>query len=112
MKTNKVVPLCAALLLTACGHGFEGQYDVSVENAFLEMMGQKPASTGERMTIGRDYVIINGDRSDAEISVRKIGDKRYLVLNHGPSEEELFEIIDKRTLSVQDGLNVVTLTRS
>lgn len=112
MEAIRVVPLCAALLLSACGHGFEGQYDVSVENPFLGMMGQQPSVTRGKLKIGRDYVIVDGNRSDAEISIRTIGEKRFLVLQHDSSEEELLEIIDKRTLSTQDGLNTLIFTRN
>lgn len=112
MSGFRVFLLLAILLLSACGHGFEGKYDVSVDNPFLGMLGQGGSVAQGKLTIGRDFVIIDGDRSAAKISVRKVGDKRYLVLGRDSGDEDLLEIIDKHTLRVQDGMNSVMFTRS
>lgn len=112
MKRCRILAaLAVAALLTACGHGYEGEYDTATEansalmKSVVQLVGQ------ERIVIGDDYIETNGQRRTYDdIFVRKSGSARYLVFKRG-DVEEVWEIVDDRTLRQGSGLLSVTLTR-
>jgi len=98
--------------MTACGHGYEGEYRVqvgsSVEilNAFAQIAGQ------QTVVIGRDFIDSEGIRTKyKDIFVRESGSQKYLVLQKPDDSEEAWEIADADTLIRGGELVSITLKR-
>ncbi|WP_188630828.1 hypothetical protein [Oceanisphaera marina] len=103
-----VLALCVGLL-SACDHGFEGEYQTragsgnEMLNAFSELIGT------QNIIIGSDYIESEGQRTPfEEILVRKSENgQRYLVFKND-GEEQAWKIIDDNTL--QQGNEFINIT--
>lgn len=112
MKFIKAATVIAlATLITACGHGFEGEFESKVKssnemaNALLGAMGK------QKLTIGSDYIESQGQRKEMdEIFVRESGDTKYLVFKSGNAEEAM-KIVDNDTLEQDAGFMKVQFVR-
>ncbi|MGB5856255.1 MAG: hypothetical protein WBH20_13490 [Oceanisphaera sp.] len=110
MKAIKYVMLVILVgLLSACDHGFEGEYKTKAGsgnemlNAFSELMGS------HSIIIGSDYIESEGERTTfEEIFVRKSDNgQRYLVFKESQGEQA-WKIIDDNTL--QQGNDLINIT--
>jgi hypothetical protein len=96
MKIIKyLVPLIAIVMLSACGHGYEGKYEAQFDDA----TGLMSALQGPQIfIIGDDYIEMDGQRTSLDdIFVRESDGQRYLVFKDG-EEEDAFKIVDENTL--------------
>jgi len=112
MQKRKFVSIAVLALLTACGHGFEGEYSeqagssVEVLNAFAQIAG------GRTIVIGPDYIDAEGVRTPfQEIFVRESGSQKYLVFKKDDGSEEAWKIQDNDTLVRGGDLVSMTLKR-
>lgn len=112
MKFGKLLIFGLAFLLTACGHGYEGEYKTQagsaneILDAFAKVAGEKT------LVIGPDYTDSNGIRTQfKEIFVRESGSEKYLVFKKEDDSEEAWKIVDKDTLIQGGGLLSMTLKR-
>lgn len=112
MNLNKILQWGLLLLLTACGHGYEGEYTEQVGsanellNAVAQVVGNKT------VVIGRDYLDADGKRTQYEdIFVRESGSQQYLVFKSAQNTEEVWKIVDKDTLLQGSELVSMTLRR-
>jgi hypothetical protein len=112
MKLIKAATIIAfTALITACGHGFEGEFESKVKsgndmaNALLGAMGT------QKITIGSDYIESQGQRKKMDdIFVRNSGESKYLVFKSGESEEAM-KIVDSDTLEQDAGFVKVQFVR-
>ncbi|WP_018983612.1 hypothetical protein [Salinimonas chungwhensis] len=108
MKIGKIaIASLLSGLLSACGgHGYEGTWKATSDNAMLEkLISQSGAGT---LVIGDDFIEANGQRNNVdEIFTRESGGKQYLVFAKG-EDEQTFEITDDDNLEI--GQMGVTLT--
>lgn len=109
MPRHKLWPLALLALLTACGHGFEGEYteqagsSVEVLNAFAQIAG------GRTVVIGPDYLDADGVRTPfQDIFVRESGSQKYLVFKKADGSEDAWKVVDNDTL--QRGGDLVSMT--
>jgi hypothetical protein len=81
-----------SLLLAACGgHGYEGEYESSIEAAGLG--GFANSLPKKKMYIGSDYIESDGQKLELEkIYVKEKGEQKYLILQS--KQGELAYIID------------------
>lgn len=112
MNTNKLLVLALAIILTGCGHKFEGEYreqvgsSIEVLNALAQVAGDKT------IVIGPDYIDEDGIRNQYQnIFVRESGTQSYLVLKKPDNSEEAWKIVDDDTLIRGSGLVSITLKR-
>ena len=112
MKISNVMAVTALTVgLAACGgHGFEGDYSISVSNAYTELLPTLAKETGQ-LRIGKDFYEVEGEREMSEIFVRKSGDHRYLIIKPEGGSEDAYRIVDKTTLVQADGMNTYTLRK-
>ncbi|GAA6132567.1 hypothetical protein [Halopseudomonas sabulinigri] len=104
--------LALPVLLTACGgHDFEGVYesragsDNDALNSIAELVG------GEKLVIGPDYIETQGKRTEFDdIFERESAGERYLVFKTG-EHEEVWRVVDDRTLMKGAGLVNIKLIR-
>ncbi|MGO4999500.1 hypothetical protein [Oceanisphaera sp. W20_SRM_FM3] len=113
MKVVKywVLAVCVGLL-SACNHGFEGEYKVKPGSS-IEVLNELSALVGvKNMIVGRDYLESEGERTYFDkIFVRKSNNgQRYLVFKKG-EQEEVWKIIDDNTLQQGNDLINVTLQK-
>lgn len=99
--------------LIACGHGFEGDFQLVEEssnegaNALYKALG-----TPTTVTIGSDYVERDGAREELDdIFVREQGDERFLVFKKDGKGEDAWRIIDKDTLVIGNEMYRMKLVR-
>lgn len=112
MKISNLMTVTALTVgLVACGgHGFEGEYSISVSNAFTELVPSLAQETGQ-LRIGKDFYEVEGEREASEIFVRKSGEHRYLIIKPLGGSEDAYRVVDKKTLVQVDGMNTFTLRR-
>lgn len=90
LKYLSIFLLAAALV--GCGHGYEGDYKVTVETPMGFGMSFVPEA--KQATIGSDYIEVEGKRQTFDtVSVRNEGGQEYLVFKL-KGDEEVFKIID------------------
>lgn len=105
MKKIKILATVAlSLVLTACGHDFEGTWKMS-----SGAMGFSVDSGS--VVIGEDFIETPDGRSEADIEVIKEEGKKYLVLTYPDTTSESFEIRDENTLYQGNEMVGITLTR-
>lgn len=109
MKIIKYVLLALMIgLLSACDHGFEGEYQIKTGSR-IEVLNELSALVGvQNIIVGRDYLESQGERTFFDkIFVRKSNNgQRYLVFKKD-EQEEVWKIIDDNTL--QRGNNVINV---
>lgn len=112
MKLKKLLVLGMAALLTACGHGYEGEYSAQGGSS-NELLDAVAKVVGDKtIVIGPDYLDTDGKRTNFEdIFVRESGSESYLVFKKDKDSEEVWKIVDKDTLIQGNGLLSVTLKR-
>ena len=114
MKLKNLLILGLALMLAACGHGFEGEYTEQVGSSveFLDAFAKVTGTDGKIIVIGPDYIDTDGIRTQyKDIFVRDSGSERYLVLKKDNDTEEAWKIVDDDTLVQGGGLVSITLKR-
>ena len=113
MKTIKYLMLALCVgLLSACNHGFEGEYQVKAGSR-IEVLNELSALVGvKNIIVGRDYLESQGERTHFDkILVRKSNNgQRFLVFQKG-DEEEVWKIIDDNTLQQGNDLINVKLQK-
>ncbi|MBS4053035.1 hypothetical protein [Methylomonas rivi] len=114
MKLRTLCLLVLTAALTACGHGFEGEYSEQVGSSveFLDAFAKAAGTDGKTIVIGPDYIDTDGIRTQyKDIFVRESGSERYLVLEKDNGAEEAWKIADDDTLVQGGGLVSITLKR-
>lgn len=114
MKLKTLCLLVLTAVLTACGHGFEGEYTEQVGSSveFLDAFAKVAGTDGKIIVIGPDYIDTDGIRTQyKDIFVRDSGSERYLVLKKDSDTEEAWKIVDDDTLVQGGGLVSITLKR-
>jgi hypothetical protein len=99
-----------SLLLAACGgHGYEGQYESSIEASGLGNMSSMMPKTS--LYIGTDYIESNGEKTAIEkIYVKEQGDKKFLIMQTQQGEQAY--IIDKDgSLLIKAGIATIKFTK-
>ena len=108
MKAGKllIAGLMAGILSACGGHGYEGTWKATSDNAMQEKLINQAG--GGTMVIGEDYIEANGQRNQVDdIFTRESAGKQYLVFAKD-GEEQVFEINDEDNLEI--GQMGVTLT--
>lgn len=112
MKLKTLAFAALAAVVTACGHGFEGEYyeqtgsSNELLNAFAQFAG------GKTIVIGSDFIDTDGVRTSFDdIFVRESGSQKYLIFKQADGVEIAWKIADDNTLVRGDGLVSVTLRR-
>lgn len=104
--------LLIVAMLAACGHGFEGQYQMKPANPLIAAISEGVgASLDTNVVIGRNFIDIDGERSEGKIFVRESGAERYLIFRDDNGKEDAMKIEDDRTLLMSAGINQLRLTR-
>ncbi|MGI2170811.1 hypothetical protein ACROAE_11580 [Shewanella sp. MF05960] len=99
-----------SLLLAACGgHGYEGQYESSIEATGLGSLNSMMPKT--TMYIGTDYIESNGQKIEVEkIYVKEQGDRKILIMQ--TQEGDQAYIIDKDgSLLIKSGIATIKFTK-
>ena len=113
MKIIKYLVLAVCVvLLSACNHGFEGEYKIKPGSS-IEVLNELSALVGvKNMIVGRDYLESQGERTHFDkIFVRKSNNgQRFLVFKTG-DQEEVWKIIDDQTLQRGNDLINVKLQK-
>lgn len=103
--------LVLMMTLTACGHGFEGEYETKAGSSNELMDVFADVASTHKIVIGLDYLDSEGNRSEfEEIFVRESGSDRYLVFKNA-AEEDVWKIVDEDTLMKGNGLMNLKLVR-
>lgn len=113
VKTGLVLAL-SALLMACGGHGFEGEYEIKAgaNNRTMETLMGMVGGGPSKMVIGSDYVESEGKRQDLEkIFVRESGGTKYLVFKDKQADEEVWRILDDKTLESGNALMSIKLVR-
>jgi len=110
LKLVSILVLMATL--SACGHGFEGEYE-SEAGSSIELMDIFAEVAGsQKFVIGKNYIDSEGNRTEfEEIFVRESGSDRYLVFKSSVNEEDIWKIIDDNTLMKGNDLMSLQLVR-
>ncbi|MBU3823950.1 MAG: hypothetical protein H9917_03900 [Candidatus Oceanisphaera merdipullorum] len=106
-----ILALCVGLL-SACNHGFEGEYKIKAGSR-IEVLNELSNLIGvKNIIVGRDYLESEGERRHFDkIFVRKSNNgQRYLVFKKG-GQEEVWKIIDDNTLQQGNDLMNVKLQK-
>lgn len=100
-------------LLTACGHGFEGEYQSEAGSSIELMDAFADIAGSQKFVIGTNYIDDSqGNRTEFEqIFVRESGSDRYLVFKASVIEEDVWKIIDDNTLMKGNDLMSLKLVR-
>lgn len=113
MKKFKYVVLAVCIgLLSACNHGFEGEYKIKPGSS-IEVLNELSALVGvKNIIVGRNYLESQGERTYFDkIFVRKSNnEQRFLVFKQG-EQEEVWKIINDTTLQRGNDLINVKLER-
>jgi len=104
--------LALAVMLTACGHGFEGEYESKADSSIEFMEEMFSEVTGSyKVVIGSNYIDSEGQRTEFDkIFVRESGSERYLVFKTA-EKEDVWKIIDDDTLMKGSDLMSMKLVR-
>lgn len=110
LKLTSILVLIAAL--SACGHGFEGEYE-SEAGSTIELMDIFAEVAGsQKFVIGKNFIDSEGKRTQfEEIFVRESGQDRYLVFKISVNEEDVWKVIDDNTLMKGNDLMSLKLVR-
>lgn len=109
LKTASILLLM--IMLSACGHGFEGEYETKAgsSNELMDIFAEVASS--HTIVIGPNYMDSDGHRTEFEdIFVRESGSERYLVFKNGV-EEDVWKIVDQDTLMKGNDLMRIKLVR-
>ncbi len=98
-------------MLSACGHGFEGEYETKAGSSIELMDVFAEVASSHKIVIGPNYIDSEGSRTEFEdIFVRKSGSDRYLIFKNG-TEEDIWKIVDQDTLMKGSDLMSLKLVR-
>ncbi len=108
---KRVLTITLTLVLTACGHGFEGEYESKAGSSIELMDAFAEVASAHKIVIGSNYIDSEGNRTAFEdIFVRESGGDRYLVFK-STEKEDVWKIIDDNTLMKGSGLMNITLKK-
>ncbi len=108
---KSVSMLLLMITLSACGHGFEGEYETKAgsSNELMDIFAEVASS--HTIVIGPNYMDSEGHRTKFDdIFVRESGSERYLVFKNG-TEEDIWKIVDQNTLMKGNDLMSIKLVR-
>lgn len=107
-----LLSLVAAVMLTGCGHGFEGDYSPEFDTGDTATDKQLHDNYPDVITIGDNYVEADGERDTYdEVKVRDTDEGKLLVFKKGDKEEN-WKIVDNSTLEQNTAYGgTVTLNR-
>ena len=103
--------LVLTVTLSACGHGFEGEYETKAgsSNELMDVFAEVAGS--QNIVIGSNYMDSEGSRNQFdEIFVRESGSERYLVFKTA-TNKDIWKIVDQDTLMKGNGLMNLKLVR-
>ncbi len=110
MLKKSFIVASLSLLLAACGgHGYEGQYESSIEASGLGKMASMMPKTS--LYIGTDYIESNGQKINIDkIYVKEQGDKKFLIMQTQQGEQAY--MIDKDdSLLIKSGIATIKFTK-
>jgi hypothetical protein len=112
MAWLKLVSISVLMItLSACGHGFEGEYETKAASSIELMDIFAEVAGSHKLVIGSNYIDSEGNRTEFEkIFVRESGSDRYLVFKNA-AEEDVWKIIDDNTLMKGNDLMSMKLVR-
>jgi len=103
--------LILMITLSACGHGFEGEYETKAgsSNELMDIFAE--VASAHKIVIGPNYIDSEGSRTEyEEIFVRESGSDRYLIFKNA-AEEDIWKIVDHDTLMKGSDLMSLKLVR-
>jgi len=112
MAWLKLVSISVLIMtLSACGHGFEGEYETKAGSSIELMDVFAEVASSQKIVIGSNYIDSEGSRTEfEEIFVRESGSDRYLIFKN-TSGEDIWKIIDDNTLMKGNDLMSMKLVR-
>jgi hypothetical protein len=103
--------LVLMVTLSACGHGFEGEYETKAGSSNELMDAFAEVAGSQKVVIGSNYIDSEGNRNEFEdIFVRESGSDRYLVFKTA-ADEDVWKIVNQDTLMKGNGLMNLKLVR-
>lgn len=101
-----IIAAIATVLVGCGGHDYEGSW--KLEGG---VMGFNVAAG--TMVIGSDYIEMDGVRTEVDVITRTSGADKYLVLvdKDTGADIEAYKIVDNNTMTMEQGMAVMTLTR-